>query len=122
MSVDIYPNDQLGGTESCLEQCSQGTLDIALSASAGALSGWVPNTSLFDVPYLIDDMDACNLVCDGAIKDDVSADLQAAANMRVLSMLQTDFRNDDTWNKPVRSVEEDVYKRQPSWTARPSKS
>lgn len=106
MSVDIYPNDQLGGTESCLEQCSQGTLDIALSASAGALSGWVPNTSLFDVPYLIDDMDACNLVCDGAIKDDVSADLQAAANMRVLSMLQTDFRNVDTWNKPVRSVED----------------
>lgn len=35
MTVEIFPNDQLGGTTSCLEQCSQGTLDIALSASSG---------------------------------------------------------------------------------------
>lgn len=104
MTLEIYPNDQLGSTTSCLEQCSQGTLDIALSASVGALAGWVPNVALFDVPYLIDDMDACNLVCQGEILDDVSEDLQASANMRLLSMMQTDFRNLDTWKAPVKSV------------------
>ena len=104
MTVEIYPNDQLGGTTSCLEQCSQGTLDIALSAAVGALAGWVPNVAVFDIPYLIDDIDVNNLVCQGAILDELSEDLQAASNMRLLSMIQTDFRNLDTWKAPVRSV------------------
>lgn len=104
ITLDIYPNDQLGGTTSCLEQCSQGTLDIALSASVGALAGWVPNVAVFDIPYLIDDMDVCNMVCQGEVLDALSEDLQASANMRLLSMMQTDFRNLDSWKAPIRSV------------------
>lgn len=104
MTLDIYPNDQLGGTTSCLEQCSQGTLDIALSAAVGALSGWVPNVSVFDIPYLIGDIDACNIVCEGEVLDYLSEELQDAANMRLLTMIQTDFRNLDTWNAPITSV------------------
>ena len=96
MTLEIYPNDSLGSTTSCLEQCSQGTIDIALSAAVGALSGWVPDVSVFDMPYLIDDIDVCNLVCEGAIKDELSAELQNTANMRLLSLIQTDFRNIDT--------------------------
>ena len=106
MTVEIFPNDQLGGTTSCLEQCSQGTLDIALSASVGALSGWTPNACIFDIPYLIDDIDVCNLVCDGEILQELSAELQAAANMRLLTMVQTDFRNVDTWKAPVYSIDD----------------
>ena len=106
MTVEIFPNDQLGGTTSCLEQCSQGTLDIALSASVGALSGWIPNACIFDIPYLIDDIDVCNLVCDGEILQELSAELQAAANMRLLTMVQTDFRNVDTWKAPVYSIDD----------------
>lgn len=104
MTLEIYPNDSLGSTTSCLEQCSQGTIDIALSASVGALAGWVPNVSVFDMPYLIEDIDVCNLVCEGEIKDELSAQLQSAANMRLLSLIQTDFRNLDTWKAPVRSL------------------
>ena len=106
MTVDIYPNDQLGSTTSCLEQCSQGTLDIALSASVGALSGWVPNVSLFDIPYLINDIDACNIVCEGEVMEALSTELQDAANMRLLTMIQTDFRNLDSWDAPITSVED----------------
>jgi tripartite ATP-independent transporter DctP family solute receptor len=104
ITLDIYPNDQLGSTTSCLEQCSQGSLDIALSASVGALAGWIPNASVFDIPYLIGDMDVCNLVCQGEVLNDLSTGLQKTAHMRLLSMMQTDFRNLDTWKAPVHTV------------------
>lgn len=43
MTVDIYPNSQLGDETSTLEQCSQGTVDIVVGATCGNLANWVPN-------------------------------------------------------------------------------
>lgn len=106
MTLECYPNDQLGGTTSVLEQCSQGTVDIALSAAVGSLAGWVPNVSIFDMPYLVDDIDVCNLVCQGEIFEEISSELESAANMKLLSMIQTDFRNIDSWTAPIRTVED----------------
>ena len=48
----------------------------------------------------------CNLVCAGEILQELSAELQAAANMRLLTMVQTDFRNVDTWKAPVYSIDD----------------
>ena len=106
VTLDVHPNDSLGGTTSCLEQCSQGSIDIALSAASGALAGWVPNVSLFDVPYLIEDIDACNIVCEGVVRQTVSEELQEAGNMRLLTLVQTAFRYLDTWNRAVRTVDD----------------
>ena len=63
MTVDIYPNSQLGDETSTLEQCSKGTVDIVVGATCGNLATWVPNFNVFDIPYLMDDLDVCNLVC-----------------------------------------------------------
>ena len=104
MTCDIYPNDQLGDLTSCIEQCSQGTIDVALSAATGNLASWIPNINIFDIPYIIGDMDVCNLVCEGEVYQDLSTALDKAANMRIMSMFQTGFRNVDTWKAPVKSV------------------
>lgn len=106
MTCEIFANDQLGDLTSCMEQCSQGVLDICLSPATGNLASWIPNINVFDIPYIVENMDACNLVCEGDIYRELSANLEIAANMRLLSMFQTGFRNIDTWTAPVNTVED----------------
>lgn len=104
ISCDLYPNDQLGDLTSCLEQCSQGTLDVALSAATGNLASWVPDISAFDIAYLVDDYDTINLVLQGKMLDLINEQLEPAANMKLAAAMCTGFRNLDTYNKPVRTV------------------
>ena len=104
MTCELFPNDQLGDLTSCMEQCSQGVVDVCLSPATGNLASWVPNINVFDIPYIVGNIDACNLVCEGDIYRELSAQLEKAADMRLLSMFQTGFRNIDTWTAPVYSV------------------
>lgn len=106
MTVDIYPNSQLGDETSTLEQCSKGTVDIVVGATCGNLATWVPNFNVFDIPYLIDDLEVCNLVCQGEILDELNGMLQSSGNMQVLSLMATAYRNLDTWNAPIHNVSE----------------
>ena len=106
MTCEIFPNDQLGDLTSCMEQCSQGVVDVCLSPATGNLASWIPNINVFDIPYIVGNMDACNLVCEGDIYRELSDQLHDVAHMRLLSMFQTGFRNIDTWTSPVRSVDD----------------
>lgn len=106
MTVDIYPNSQLGDETSTLEQCSQGTVDIVVGATCGNLANWVPNFNVFDIPYLIQDLDVCNLVCQGPVLEELNQELKESGNMQVLSLMATAYRNLDTWNAPIHSVSE----------------
>lgn len=106
MTCEIFPNDQLGDLTSCMEQCSQGVVDVCLSPATGNLASWIPNINVFDIPYIVENMDACNLVCEGDIYRELSDNLDEVAHMRLLSMFQTGFRNIDTWTAPVRSVDD----------------
>ena len=106
MTVDIYPNSQLGDETSTLEQCSKGTIDIVVGATCGNLATWVPNFNVFDIPYLMEDLEVCNLVCQGKILDELNGELNSSGNMQVLSLMATAYRNLDTWNAPVHNVSE----------------
>lgn len=104
MTVAIYPNSQLGDETSCLEQCSQGTIDMVVGAAPGNLATWVPNFNVFDIPYLMENLDAVNMTCQGGVLQDLNADLVSSGNMRVLSLMATAYRNVDSWKAPVRTV------------------
>lgn len=104
MSVQIYPNSQLGDETSTLEQCSQGTVDIVVGATCGNLASWVPNFNVFDIPYLMENLEACNLVCQSDIIRELNQELNEAGNMEVLSLMATAYRNLETWDKPVSEV------------------
>lgn len=106
MTVDIYPNSQLGDETSTLEQCSKGTVDIVVGATCGNLATWVPDFNVFDIPYLMDDLDVCNLVCQGKILSELNEKLKTKGNMQVLSLMATAYRNLDTWNAPIHNVSE----------------
>lgn len=106
MTCEIFPNNQLGDATSCMEQCAQGTLDVCMSLSTGSLAGWIPNISVFDIPYIVDDIDAANLLCEGPILEELNSDLEQKGNLHIMSMMQTGFRNLDTMSKKVTTVED----------------
>lgn len=106
MTCEIFPNNQLGDATSCMEQCAQGTLDVCMFLSTGSLAGWIPNISVFDIPYIVDDIDAANLLCEGPILEELNSDLEQKGNLHIMSMMQTGFRNLDTMSKKVTTVED----------------
>ena len=66
MSLQIYPNQQLGGERECLELLQIGSLDIA-KVSAAVLENFVPDFKIFGLPFLFDDKDHLFRVLDGEI-------------------------------------------------------
>jgi len=49
--IAIYPSGQLGGERVAFEQLQAGAVEMAISGTP-VLSGWVPETQVFDLPYL----------------------------------------------------------------------
>lgn len=54
VTVDIYPNEQLGNEVSMIEGLRQGSVDIAVAGGAN-FAGFVPEFQLFSVPYIFED-------------------------------------------------------------------
>jgi len=56
LSVVIFPNGELGGETTNIEQLQNGTLDIA-KASAAPLGSFQPDFGVFSIPYTFSDAD-----------------------------------------------------------------
>jgi len=71
------------------------------SASAGALSSFVPEVDLFNLPFIFDDLNHFYKVLDGPIGDRVSKNIEEKLNCVVLGWWFSGIRN--TWNseKPI---------------------
>ena len=54
--VVIYPSGQLGGERTAFEQIQAGAVQVAITGTP-VLSGWVPETQVFDLPFLFETRD-----------------------------------------------------------------
>lgn len=75
ITVEIFPNSELGGNRELIEQLQMGTLEIA-SPSCAFLGGFTDGTALFDLPYLFDTEEGAFAVFDSEIGDDIMAGLE----------------------------------------------
>jgi len=66
--VDIYPSGQLGDSRTMLESVQMGTLEMQ-EIENGACSGFVTETMLWDLPYLIKSLDHAEAVFNSGIGD-----------------------------------------------------
>lgn len=66
VSLDIYPGGQVGPQTQCIAQLQNGTLDITV-ASASPMEGFVPEMSVFSLPYVFRDRIHYWAVLDGPI-------------------------------------------------------
>ncbi len=75
ITVEIFPNSELGGNRELIEQLQMGTLEMA-SPSCAFLGGFTDGTALFDLPYLFDTPEGAYAVFDSEIGDNIMKGLE----------------------------------------------
>jgi len=68
MIIQIFPSEQLGAERECIEQLQIGCLDMTKSSTA-SLESFLPEVSVFGVPYVFRDREHFWKVLDGPIGD-----------------------------------------------------
>ena len=66
VTVEIYPNAQLGGDRQALEAVSVGTIEMTAAASA-VMANYDPNFGILDLPFIFKDREATIRACDGKV-------------------------------------------------------
>lgn len=66
MTLDIYPNSQLGNERDMMENVGMGVQEMCL-ISTGPIPNFVSDFAVLDLPYLFEDEDAAYAVLDGEI-------------------------------------------------------
>ncbi|MFN3275697.1 MAG: TRAP transporter substrate-binding protein [Paracoccus sp. (in: a-proteobacteria)] len=105
VSVQFFPDGQLGGEREMVEMVQGGALDVT-KVSGGLLESFAPVYGVFPMPYLFDDQDHFYAAMDdAAIMDPV---YQSTADLGFLGLTyyNSGARNFYTSNKPVQSVED----------------
>lgn len=91
LTIEVYPNSELGDNTAMAEQLQMGTLDM-MAPSTAALSGFTSAMSVFDVPYLFKNEAAAEEILDGEIGQDVASALEESG-FHVLSYMTQGWRN-----------------------------
>jgi tripartite ATP-independent transporter DctP family solute receptor len=104
VSVDIYPSAVLGGEVECLEQVQNGSLDMT-KVSAAVMENFVPEMSVFGLPYLFRDGEHYWRVLDGPLG---AALLEKGEPklLRGLCYYDSGSRNFYTRSKPIRTPDD----------------
>ncbi len=66
ITINVFPQAQLGGEVKMIQAARTGGLDLCIAAQA-PLSNTIKAYSLFDMPYLFDSIDQANQVLDGTV-------------------------------------------------------
>jgi len=103
ISVRLYPNNQLGNQRDVVEGLQIGSIEVSNIASV--MSAFVPETNLFELPFLFDSPAHFDSVLDGAI----GQSLQPAFERRGLHLLgyfDAGERHIMTTSRPVQTLED----------------
>ena len=99
MKVEIYPNGQLGSETETVEQLQHGGLDIA-KVSAAVLESFIPEMSVFSIPYIFRDQEHYWRVLDGPLGREMLL-VGQRVGMRGLCYYDSGSRNFYTVSKPI---------------------
>ena len=99
LTVQIFPNGQLGGETTALEQLQSGTLDMT-KASAAPLGSFVEDFGVFSVPYAFRDRDHYWSVLDGPIGAEI-LDALSARGLHGLCYFDAGARSFYTAGEPI---------------------
>ena len=103
--VVIYPSGQLGGERVAFEQIQVGAVHMAITGTP-VLSGWVPETQVFDLPLLFETRDHGLSVMNGPIGDWWRDLLLERTGVRSLGFLDYGFRHVYNRRRAVETPED----------------
>jgi len=98
--LEIFPASQIASEEEAIEMVKLGVIG-STPASSGALSSFVPEVDLFNLPFIFDSLGHFYEVMDGPIGKEISDKIEEKLNSVVLGWWFSGIRN--TWNseKPI---------------------
>lgn len=100
--VVIYPSGQLGGERVAFEQIQVGAVHMAITGTP-VLSGWVPETQVFDLPFLFETRDHGLAAMNGQAGDGWRDLLLERTGVRSLGFLDYGFRHVYNTRRPVET-------------------
>ena len=103
VTIEIFPNMQLGGEVEMIKQVLTGSLDIT-SPSNAPLTNFVPALKIFDMPFLFRDEAHMIKVLRGPVLQDI-AEIVATSGIRLLGVINVGVRHIMS-NKPVRTMDD----------------
>ena len=105
VSVQLFPNAQLGDEAAMIDGLKIGSVDLVYTSIA-PISELVPEVELFDMPFLLRDMDHALRVAKGDIGDSIKSKIEPATEAIVAGWGSLGTR--DMWNsrQPIRTPED----------------
>jgi len=101
IKIDWHPYNELGADAFIVESVSMGNIDMGLTSPA-AVTTMMPNLSIFDAYYVINDQETAYEAMDGEIGQQLEKDAEAL-NMKTVAWCENGFRN-LTCNVDVKSM------------------
>jgi tripartite ATP-independent transporter DctP family solute receptor len=102
VTVEIFPDAQLGDEASMIEGLSLGTVDLVVT-STPPLSGFSDKIELLSLPFLAEDLDQNYRILDGEVGETLAAELAEPTQAMVLGWYFAGQRN--VWNseRPINT-------------------
>lgn len=104
ITVEIYPNGQLGGEREMVEAIQLGNLTMAFPSSA-VLVAFSPSMAVWDLPYLFKDHATAHRVLDGEVGQEI-LDSLSDKGIKGLVYWENGFRHLTNNKKPVATVDD----------------
>jgi len=104
VTVAVYPNSQLGGERESVEQCKNGSLEMA-TASAGPLTTFNNKFMVLDIPFAFDSYEMAWLVLDGPMGQKL-LDSCEEVGLKGLAYMENGFRHVTNNVKPINTLED----------------
>ncbi len=105
ISVQIFPNAQLGAEREIVEGIIMGSIDMGIVTMDGVVPSWVPDTSVMSIPYLFENKEQAYDALDHYIGPKL-APAYEAAGIKCLGFVELGFRHFTNNKKPVHTAED----------------
>lgn len=103
VKVEVFPGGQLGNDREMIEAMRQGVLDMSMEGSIN-YEAFVPETALFDLPFLFKDRQAVFKALDSPTSRQIWDTLRTQIGVRILSLPENGFRQITTAKTPIKSL------------------
>src|SRR5690606_25153784 len=104
LKVEQFANSALGGEREVIEGLQLGTIDLAI-VSTGATLNFVPQTGVFDIPFLFRDLDHARKVLDSKIGQDLLGEFNSRG-LVALAWGEQGFRHLTNSTRAVKTPED----------------
>lgn len=104
VEVKVFPSSQLGDVRETLEGALIGTVEMT-KAAAGSLSSFVPEFSIFSLPYIFTDREQVFAALDGKVGEILAQKLEQNG-FKLIAYYDTGFRSIFNQKRPINTLED----------------